>query len=213
MRRCTRCGMTEAEVESSAKGRGPAYDGYCEEPKIPHPAGAAQESQHYFTHEDGVYWVKWKDGGSGEPFIMEKLGRSWSTCWGEADYDDESPSIRERLIVLAGPLRPPDTSTPTEACPHCGTTLAKALPASPERMSLRCPSCGGVTRERVPYTAPTLTPVSADDPRAIAHRLAGAIERAGFRVAPDILGVATLWCTTCRRDSGYHLSTCEKAEP
>lgn len=36
---------------------------------------------------------------------------------------------------------------PTEPCPHCGTALAKALPAGSGRMSLRCPRCGGITRE------------------------------------------------------------------
>lgn len=49
--------------------------------------------------------------------------------------------------------------------------------------------------------------------RAEAKRdLEGAIRRAGFRVAPDYHGNATLWCLSCKRDSGFHHDTCEKAK-
>jgi hypothetical protein len=56
-------------------------------------------------------------------------------------------------------------------------------------------------REREPKTAPTG-----------ATTLERAIEGAGFRVKPDLLGKPTLWCVECGRDSGYHRDTCSKAE-
>ncbi len=64
------------------------------------------------THADGVYWVKWGDGG--EPFLIEKRGRDWSTFGSEDDYADDSPSI-EKLVVLEGPLRPPGAKHPYKA--------------------------------------------------------------------------------------------------
>lgn len=42
-------------------------------------------------------------------------------------------------------------------------------------------------------------------------KLTEAISRAGFRVGPDLLGVPTLWCDECGRDSGYHHDKCSKS--
>jgi hypothetical protein len=37
-----------------------------------------------------------------------------------------------------------------------------------------------------------------------------AVWSAGFRVGPDLLGEPTLWCLTCKRDSGYHWDGCRR---
>lgn len=44
----------------------------------------------------------------------------------------------------------------------------------------------------------------------LSERLSGAVRRAGFRLAPDVHGEATLWCLECKRDSGFHWSTCSR---
>jgi hypothetical protein len=37
----------------------------------------------------------------------------------------------------------------------------------------------------------------------------GALQRGGFRIAPDLMGQETIWCTECGRDSGYHWTGCK----
>lgn len=43
------------------------------------------------------------------------------------------------------------------------------------------------------------------------EQIADAVVRAGFYVAPALLGTPTLWCHECKRDSGMHWSTCSKS--
>jgi len=49
---------------------------------------------------------------------------------------------------------------------------------------------------------------------AAAHgdRYALAVKNGGFRMAPDYHEQPTLWCIECKRDSGFHWSTCSKMQ-
>lgn len=49
-----------------------------------------------------------------------------------------------------------------------------------------------------------------DDRATLLEPLESAVKAAGFRVGPDALDVATLWCIECGRDAGYHWAECSK---
>ena len=93
-----------------------------------------------------------------------------------------------------------------------------------------CSDCGAALRSGRPYKqqhadgSADVGPIERDGEtmhtaqRCIANLKAKippevrAIEGAGFRVSPNILGVPTLWCKECGRDSGFHWSHCSKSD-
>lgn len=137
MRRCTRCGLTEAEVESSGEGRGPAYDGYCEVDDG-HPAG----SQHVFAPSDRPYTMT--DGQRFEP------AREGDKFLPTVFLHDRPPNSFELGNVLRA-----DSMLPAHRHPD-GTVFVLA----PDDIDLG--------PERLRYAAPKMTPLAADDPRALA---------------------------------------------
>lgn len=53
---------------------------------------------------DGYYWAHWKGG---EPFLIARVGGSWLTFGTEDHYADDSETIQQQLVVIAGPLHSP----------------------------------------------------------------------------------------------------------
>lgn len=49
-----------------------------------------------------------------------------------------------------------------------------------------------------------------EQPAPLLEPLVSAVKAAGFRLGPDLQGVATLWCIECGRDSGFHYDKCSR---
>lgn len=91
------------------------------------------------------------------------------------------------------------------------TTIGGVSPASlyANKVSSLAEQFARVRREEQERIRERATP---EQTATVAEPLISAVKAAGFRLGPDLQGVATLRCVECGRDSGFHFEKCSKTD-